>query len=444
MTRPITRSQWGRRAFVRSAGVALALPLLESLRPRRTALAASGDVPLRLLVIYTPNGMHMADWTPAGAGTDFALSPILTPLEPVRQEVLVLSGIDNKPAETEGFGQHAPATAPFLTCTNVAKSEDVNNAISMDQVAANAFGDATRFASLQLGTHGGSNAGGCDGGYSCAYTRNISWANATTPMPKLIDPRAVFDLMFAGYDPEATAAELARRRVYKKSVIDSVLADTTSLQGKLGTSDREKLEQYLTGVREIEMRIDAEGTEEVCPATEMPGSDLAFPAQVRSMLDLMAIAAQCDLTRVVTFMMGNSISGQTFPFAGVDGAHHQISHHQNNQTNLAQLTKIDRWEVEQFVYLVDKLAQIDDGDGTSVLDNTIVYFANEVSDGNTHTNRDLPILLAGRGGGSINPGRHVRYEGDALSNLYIAMLQGLGVDIDEFGDDGTGPISGLT
>lgn len=444
MTRPITRSQWGRRAFVRSAGVALALPLLESLRPRGTAAAASGDVPRRLLVIYTPNGMNMAAWTPAAGGTDFALSPILTPLEPVRQEVLVLSGIDNKPAETEGFGQHAPATASFLTCTNVAKSEDVNNAISMDQVAANAFGDATRFASLQLGTHGGSNAGGCDGGYSCAYTRNISWANATTPMPKLIDPRAVFDLMFAGYDPEATAAELARRRIYRKSVIDSVLADTTSLQGKLGTSDREKLEQYLTGVRELEMRIDAEGTEEVCPATEMPGSDLAFPAQVRAMLDLMAIAAQCDLTRVVTFMMGNSISGQTFPFAGVDGAHHQISHHQNNATNLAQLTKIDRWEVEQFVYLVDKLAQIDDGDGTSVLDNTIVYFANEVSDGNTHTNRDLPILLAGRGGGSINPGRHVRYDGDALSDLYIAMLQGLGVDIQEFGDDGTGPISGLT
>jgi hypothetical protein len=440
----MTRRHWNRRAFLRTGGVALALPLLESMRPRRSAVAATGDVPLRLLVIYTPNGMHMADWTPAAAGTDFALPPILTPLEPVRQDILVLSGIDNPPAETEGFGQHAPATASFLTCTNVAKSEDVANGISMDQVAANAIGDATRFASLQLGTDGGSNAGGCDGGYSCAYTRNISWANATTPMPKLIDPRAVFDLMFAGYDPEATAAELARRRVSQQSVIDAVLADTMSLQAKLGASDREKLDQYLTGVRELEMRLDSEGTEEVCPAIDVPPSDPNFPTKVRLMLDLMAIAVQCDLTRVVTFMMGNSISGQTFPFAGVDGAHHQISHHQGIQSNLAQLTKIDRWEVEQLVYLVEKLGQIDDGDGTSVLDNSIVYFSNEVSDGNTHTNRDLPILLAGRGGGCIAPGRHVRYDGESLSNLYIAMLQGLGVDIDQFGDDGTGPITGLT
>lgn len=440
MTKP---SHWGRRAFLRTAGVSLALPLLDGLRPRREARAAGDVAPRRLLVIYTPNGMNMAQWIPGAAGPDFALPPILTPIEPVRSEVLVLSGIDNRPAETEGFGQHAPATASFLTCTNVAKSEDVNNAISMDQVAANALGDDTRFASLQLGTNGGSNAGGCDGGYSCAYTRNISWANATTPMPKLIEPKAVFDLMFAGYDPEATAAELARRHAYQKSVIDSVLTDATSLQAKLGKSDREKLQQYLDGVRELEMRLDEEGVEDVCPAIDAPVNDPDFPTKVRSMLDLMAVAVQCDLTRVITFMMGNSISGQTFPFAGVDGAHHQISHHQNNATNLSKLTKIDRWEVEQFVYLVQKLAALEDVDGTTVLDNSIVYFSNEVADGNTHTNRNLPILLAGRGGGWLNPGRHVKYDGAKLSNLYIAMLQGLGVDIDTFGDDGTGPIGNL-
>lgn len=437
----MARARFTRRFLLQGSGVALSLPFLASLQPRRVG-AAPGEAPRRLLVIYTPNGMNMADWTPAATGPDYALTPILEPLQPIRDEVLVLSGIDNPPAETDGFGQHAPATASFLTCTNVQKSEDVDNGISMDQVAANAIGNETRFGSLQLGTHGGSNAGGCDGGYSCAYTRNISWANATTPMPKLIDPRAVFDLMFAGFDPDATAAELARRHAYDKSVLDAIHQDAVALKGKLGVSDREKLDQYMTGVRELEMRIAAED-DSVCPAGERPAADSDFPTKVRLMLDLMALAVQCDLTRVITFMMGNSISGQSFSFIGVDGAHHPISHHQNNPTNLAKLTQIDRWEVEQFVYLVNKLAALDDADGMSVLDNSIIYFSNEVADGNTHTNVDLPILLAGRGGGTIAPGRHVRYQQESLSNLYIAMLQNLGVAVDTFGDDGTGAIDGL-
>jgi len=437
MTKPRNPS---RRSFLRSAGVTLALPFLGSLRPRR-AMAQAVAPPSRLLVIYTPNGMNMADWTPATTGKDYVLTPILKPLSTIKEDVLVLTGIDNRPAETDDFGQHAPATAAFLTCHNVAKSQKIKNAISMDQVAANAIGGATRFASLQLGTHGGSNAGGCDGGYSCAYTRNISWANATTPMPKMIRPRAVFDLMFAGTDPNATVAERERRRVYDRSVLDAVLADASSLESKLGTSDRQKLDQYMTGVRELEMRLDEPAA--TCSIIERPGDDPNFPTKVRLMLDLMALAVECDLTRVVTFMMGNSISGQSFPFAGVPEAHHAVSHHRRQAANLAKLTKIDRWEVKQFVYLVEKLKLIQDDETSTALDNSLVYFSSEIADGNTHTNRNLPILLAGRAG-SVRPGRHVRYSGAPLANLYISMLKHIGVSVSSFGDNGTGYIGKLT
>ena len=200
----------------------------------------------------------------------------------------------------------------------------------------------------------------------------------------------------------------------------------------------------MTGIRELEKRIESEEGAALCPAPERPPKDMGFPLAVKLMLDLMAVAIQCDLTRVITFMMGNSISGQSFPFVGIDGAHHQLSHHQNNASKLAQLTVIDRWEVEQFVYLVDKLRQLDDGDGESVLDNSLVYFSNEVSDGNKHGNFNLPILLAGRGGGPVRPGRHVSYGQASLANLYISMMHYAGVDVDTFGDDGTKMIGKLT
>lgn len=435
------RHHWNRRAFLGGAGVALALPLLSSLRPRRL-LAQPAELRKRLLVIYTPNGMNMADWTPSATGADYALTPILQPLAAIKSKVLVLSGIDNPPAVTDGFGQHAPATAAFLTCRNVAKSQEIKNGVSMDQVAAGTLGAATRFASLQLGTDGGSNAGGCDGGYSCAYTRNISWAGPTTPMPKMIRPRAVFDLLFAGFDPDATAAERARRLVYDKSVLDSVLADADRLRGKLGASDQSKLDQYMHGVRELELRLGSVSPE--CVAADRPPTDTDFPTRVRLMLDLMALAVQCDLTRVVTFMMGNSISGQSFPFIGVSEAHHALSHHQRDPSKLAKLTVIDRWEVQQFTYLVQKLDQMDDGDGATVLDNSLVYFSSEVADGNSHENYNLPILLAGRAGSNIRAGRHVHYGEASLSNLYISMLYHLGVGVDRFGDDGTGFIGKLT
>ncbi len=433
-------SGWTRRAFLGGAGVSLALPLLSSLRPRRLR-AQPAVARTRLLVMYTPNGMNMADWRPSATGEDYPLSPILAPLEPIKSKVLVLSGIDNRPAITDSFGQHAPATAAFLTCRSVAKSQEIANGISMDQVAAATLGAETRFPSLQLGTDGGSSSGGCDGGYSCAYTHNISWAGRGRPMPKMTGPRAVFDLMFAGHDPDATAAELERRLIYDRSVIDAVLADVSRLDGRLGASDRAKLDQYLTGVRELEVRLG--NTSPACVAVERPPEGPDFPTRVRLMLDLMALAVQCDLTRVVTFMMGNSISGQSFPWLDVPDAHHALSHHQKDPAKLAKLTKIDRWEVEQMVYLAQKLDAMDDGDGATVLDNSLLYFASEVADGNSHQKVDLPILLAGRAGSPIRSGRHIDYGGARLGDLFISMLYHLGVSVDAFGDDGTGFIGRL-
>jgi hypothetical protein len=257
----------------------------------------------------------------------------------------------------------------------------------------------------------------------------------------MVIPRSVFDLMFAGYDPDATAEERARRLTYDTSVIDAVLADAQRLDGKLGASDRAKLDQYLTGVRELELRLGS--TEPACVASQRPPTGLDFPTRVRLMLDLMALAIQCDLTRVVTFMMGNSISGQSFPWIGVPDAHHAISHHQKDPAKLAKLTKIDRWEVEQMVYLAQKLDALDDGEGATVLDNSLLYFASEVSDGNGHLKTNIPILLAGRAGSSIRPGRHIRYGGARLGDLYISMLSHLGITADTFGDDGTGFIGKL-
>ena len=433
-------TRMNRRAFLGGAGVALALPLLSSLRPRRLA-AQPATVRKRLLVIYTPNGMNMADWVPSATGEGYPLSPILQPLAPIKSKVLVLSGIDNRPAITDTFGQHAPATAAFLTCRSVAKSQTVANGISMDQVAAAGLGAETRFASLQLGTDGGSSAGGCDGGYSCAYTRNISWAGRGRPMPKMTSPRSVFDLLFAGYDPDATAEERARRLVYDRSVIDAVLADARRLDGRLGASDRAKLDQYLTGVRELELRLG--GTQPACVAAERPPEGPDFRDRVRLMLDLMALAIQCDLTRVITFMMGNSISGHSFPWLDIPDAHHSLSHHQKDPAKLAKLTTIGRWEVEQMVYLAQKLDALDDGDGATVLDNSLLYFASEVADGNSHQKTNLPILLAGRAGSEIRPGRHVHYDGARLGDLFISMLYHLGTPVDRFGDDGTGFIGRL-
>jgi hypothetical protein len=437
-------STFSRRQFLGGAGAAIALPFLESLLPRR-ARAQAVTAPRRLFVFYVPCGIVMDQWTPAVEGTGWAPSPILTPLAPYRDRTLVLTGLANKPARPDGAGDHAAGTGSFLSCVHVKKTEaeNISNGRTLDQVAAAALGEGLRFPSLELGIDGGSAAGGCDSGYSCAYARNIAWADATTPLPKTTNPRVVFDRLFAGFDPDATAAEMARRRRYRASILDLSRRQASDLKAKLGRTDQAKLDQYLTAIREVESRLDSAAA--LCVPGAPPADGLDYPAQVRAMLDLSALAFQCDQTRVITFMIGNAGSGRAHPHLGITEAHHELSHHMGVEATLAKLTQIDTWEIEQLAYLAGRLDGITDVDGKPLLDNSRLYFSSEIEDGNTHSHLNMPIAIVGGSGGALDSGRHVRFTGDPpVANLYLSFLTALGVTAPAtFGDDGTGPLPGV-
>jgi hypothetical protein len=356
----------------------------------------------------------------------------------------VLSGVDNTPGRSEGGGDHAAGTGSFLTCTHVRKTAgaDILNGISIDQVLAPVLSQGALLPSLELGTDGGASVGDCDTGYSCAYARSIAWSGPTTPLPKQTSPAAVFDRLFAGYDPDATAAEIAKRQRYRTSVLDASLDDADTLRGKLGRTDLAKLDEYMTSVRELEMRIS--GPANVCQPGERPGAGLDFAQRSQAMIDLIAIAIECDLTRVVTFMLGNAGSNATHPQVGVTESHHELSHHMMNATNLEKLTTIATWEIGQLAYLLTKLRAIDDGDGATALDNSIVFCSSEIEDGDAHRHTNLPVVVAGTAGGTILTGQHRRYTGGPpLANLFIAIANGLGVPLTSFGDNGTAPLSGI-
>ncbi|WP_375755904.1 DUF1552 domain-containing protein [Corallococcus exercitus] len=432
-----------RRTLLRGMGALMALPLLDVMRPR-TARAATA-APRRFVAFYTPCGIHMPKWTPGGVGAEWSLTPTLASLAPVKGDVLVLSGVDNLPGRPDGDGHHAAATAAFLSCVKARKTEGTNirTGISMDQVLANAVGKHTRYPSLELGIDQGRGIGNCDSGYACPYANNIAWAGPSTPVPKETKPRAAFERLFADFDPGVTQEELAKRKAYGLSIIDSVRDDAKALQGKLGTTDRRKLDEYFTGVRELELRVNAmDGAGPTCGTAVAPADTEDVREKTKAMLDLIVLAFQCDLTRTCTFMLGNARSQRVYSFLGLSGEHHAYSHHQKAQANYDALVKIDKWEVEQFSYLLQRMKGVQEEGGT-LLDHSAVYFSSEIADGNMHEHKNLPILLAGRAGGAIAPGRHLRYEGQPLANLYISLLNMFGVPATTFGDDGTGPLPGL-
>jgi hypothetical protein len=418
----------------------------------RAARAQAVSSPVRLAYIYLPNGLDMATFRPTTAGTDYTLPPMLESLADLKSDFCVVTGLENAPAKPDGPGDHAAGTSSFITCAHANKSEtDIKLGISADQVAAQSFGVQTRLPSLQLGIDGGGGTGNCDSGYSCAYTRNISWSDAVTPLPKIVDPRQAFEQLFQGYDPGASAAEAAKRRAYEKSVIDFVLADVDGLKPKLGSSDQKKLDQYLTGVRELEKRLVGMGPDVTCSPGTPPASDddLDYPAHLKAMLDLMALAFTCDATRVVTLMLGNAVSGRTHPFLGINGGHHDISHHMNDANLIAQLAKIGAWEMEQLGYFFRKLKELPDGvDGKTLLHNSAIFCSSDISDGNRHNHDDMPIVLAGHGGGALKTGQHLLYatpKGSPkpkVANLLVSMLEAAGVSGAQVGDS-SGPLTEL-
>ncbi len=432
MSRDLTR-----RRVLAGAGVALGLPFLHSALPR-TSWGQEYAAPTRLIVFYVPNGMQMFCFTPERLGPGYDLKDCLAPLAPVQEHVSVFTGLANNVANDPVPGDHARGTGSFLTCVPIKHTagNDVYNGVSMDQVAAKALGDRTLFPSLQVGIQAGGNTGDCTAGYSCAYTRNISWANATTPLPNITDPQVLFDRMF-GVDRELDPARAARRKVLQGSILDEVRGEAVTLSARLGRDDKQKLEQYLTAVREVEMRVGALGAGS-CATDDVPLGDLAYPAHVDVMIDLMVRALECDVTRIISFMIGPAASNQTYDFIGVPGAHHQISHHQGDRNNIDKLVQIAGWEVGRFAHLVSRLAEVPDGPGT-LLDHTLAYFSSEIEDGDTHAHHNLPVLLAGSAGGQHTTGVHREYGPKSgrdrqIADLYLWMLQAMGVETERFGN----------
>jgi len=418
----------------------------------RSARAQAQVAPVRLVYIFLPNGLDMGTFRPAVSGPTYELPPMLAGLTPLKPHFSVVTGLENLNANPDGPGDHAAGVSGFLTCAKANKSEtDIRLGVSADQLAAQKFGKLTRLPSMELGIDGGGGTGNCDSGYSCAYARNIAWADGSTPLPKIVEPQQAFDQLFQGYDPNASEAEAKKRMAYEKSVLDSVIADVSDLKPKLGTTDAHKLDQYLTSVRELEKRLLDMGSGVVCtPGQPPPNKDnLDYQGHARAMLDLIALSFACDATRIATLMFGNAVSARTHPFLGINAGHHDISHHGQDPALVAQLAKIGAWEMDQLAYLLTKLNGLTDSvDGKTVLYNSAVFCSSDISDGDRHNHDDMPIVLGGHAGGAFTPGQHIAYprgQGatrEKVSNLLVSMLEAAGVAGAQLGDS-TGPLTDL-
>jgi len=427
-----------RRTVLRGAGIALALPWLEAMAPLG-ALAReepSSSPPLRLAFLYVPNGVDGTNWTPQGEGAEFALSPILAPLEPHRGEILVLSGLahDKARANGDGPGDHARSAAAFLTGCQPRKTAgaDIRAGVSVDQVAAQHRGNETSVPSLELGCEPARQSGSCDSGYSCAYSSSIAWSTPHTPLGKETSPRQAFERLFR-FEGEGSAEARARRRLERRSVLDYVSEEARRLRARLGGTDQLKLDEYLAAVRQLERRIErAERTAE--RGERPPETPADLREHVRLLLDVSVLAFRSDLTRILTFMLANEGSNRSYPFLGVKGGHHQLSHHGGDEQKIRQIRAINRFHVSQLSYLLHELRQATEGEET-LLDRSMIVYGSGIREGNRHDHHDLPIVLAGRGGGSLSPGRHVRYPKDTPAcNLFLSLLDAVGVTLPRFGD----------
>ena len=443
-----------RRTFLKGLGTAVALPVLEAMAPSlafasQAAAATPGQgLPKRTLFVYIPNGANMADWTPKAVGTEYEMPFILEPLKPHRNDLQVISGLahDKAMPNGDGAGDHARASATFLTGCQAKKTAavDIKVGVSVDQIAADKLGKFTRLPSLELSCDRGRQSGSCDSGYSCAYQFNLSWKTESTPMPPEIDPRLVFERLFAHGSRGDVSESRLRRERYQKSILDFVLEDARRLKSHLGTTDRRKLDEYLTAIRELEERIArAEKFAAANPDFTKPaGIPKDYGEHIRVMYDLLALAFQTDTTRISTFILAHDGSNRSYPFIGVSEGHHDLSHHGNDETKKQKIAKINRFHMEQFGYFLGKLKSMKEGEGT-LLDNCMIVYGGGIGDGNRHNHNDLPVLLAGRGGGALTPGRHLKFDRDVpMTNLYLSILDRLGVPAERIGDS-TGKLDNI-
>jgi Protein of unknown function (DUF1552) len=454
------RESQSRRRFLRDAGVSLALPAFASLLPKGVLAAAPGTAsaaaitstgaPLRMAFVYVPNGVHQGHWWPKVEGKDFDLNRTLQPLAKVKDQIQVLGGLDqlNANGGMDGPGDHARATGTFLTGVRVKKTAgaDIHAGVSIDQVAAQRIGHLTRFPSLELTCDGVRKSGNCDSGYSCAYQFNLAWSSPTMPLPPEPNPRLVFERLFGSGTRGERRKNLELRREQQQSILDFVLDDTVALERQLGRRDKEKLDEYLTSVREIEQRIQrSEQFKDVPnPAVDSPaGIPSSFQEHIQLMFDMMILAFQTDSTRIATFLLAGEGSNRNFPEIGINEGHHNLSHHQNKAATLAKVAEIDLWYMRQFARFLEKLAGTTDIDGKSLLSNSMIVYGSGNGDGNRHNHNNLPLILAGGGGGKLATGRYVKFKSTPMSNLCLTMLDNMGVDQVQRLGDSTGRIAGI-
>jgi hypothetical protein len=431
----LTGKHLDRRMLLRGAGAAIAMPFLDAMRP---ALAAStkAEKANRVGVVYVPNGIWMKDWLPEKTGTDFAFTRILKPLEKFREDIVVVSGLSNHAAVKAKGGGHAKASGSFLSCAQpkYTAGADVRAGVTFDQIAAQQFAADTRVPSLQLGCEDSRMIGNCDTGSSCAYTNSLSWKNPETPLAVEVNPRSVFERLFGTVDPSLDPATRARRALYKKSILDMTRESTKSLVGALGAQDKRKMDEYLTSIREVETRISKAESDPEIPLGEKPsGIPFAYVEYVKLMFDLQVVAFQSDISRVSTMMLGREGSVRTYPEIGVPDPHHPLTHHRGHPDFIEKIIKINCLHVELFAYFVERLKATQDGDGT-LLDHSTILYGGALSDGNQHSNHNLPLLVAGHAGGQKG-GRHVAAKPETpAANLFVNMLNRVGVGVEKFGD----------
>ena len=443
-----TRRHLPRRTFLKGMGAAIALPVLDAMTPAFAA-ARFRQSPHRLAFTYVPNGVTMAEWTPAGTGAAFEFTRILKPIERFREHTLVLSGLAHRNGNAlgDGPGDHARAAASYLTGVHPRKTAgaDIQNGISVDQIAAQEIGHHTRFASIELGCDDSRTVGNCDSGYSCAYTNSLAWRGPSTPMPPETNPRLVFERLFGDIDTSLPPEARARRLQYRRSILDVVSERTSRLAAELGPADRRKLDEYLSSIREIERRIEMAEKDMtgLTPTIDKPtGIPVKYADYVNLMFDLQLLAFQTDQTRIITMMMGREGSMRTYPEIGVPDPHHPLTHHRGNEEWIERVTKVNALHMELFAGFIDKLKNTPDGDG-SLLDHSTIVYGSGLSDGNRHTHYDLPVVLVGRGAG-FRLGSHIAYPKDTpMTNLYLTLLDRVGVREDQIGDS-TGQIEHLT
>ena len=443
----VQRKALARRTILRGLGTAVALPFLDSMAPAFAASQVPGKAPVRMAFVYVPNGIDMRNWTPEAEGKLGELPRILKPMEPLKNDMLLLGNLTHNTGRAllDGAGDHGRCCGSYLTGIQVKKSlTDIKAGVSCDQLVANQIGGQTRFPSLELGLEDARQSGDCDSGYSCAYTNNLAWRSETQPLPPVLDPRSLFERLFGdgvALSPEARA----RQAKFRRSILDFVTEDTRGLEATLGPTDKRKLDEYLTSIRSVETQLEKaeKDNKQIDPHMEKPyGVPADFAEHFKLMSDMVTIAFQADLTRVLTFLVTHEGTSRAYREIGISDGHHPLTHHRNQPDLMEKVAQINSYHMVQFAAWMQRMKATKEGDG-SLLDNCMIVYGAGLSDGNRHLHEDLPTMIVGRGGNFIKPGRRVVYRRETpMCNLFLTMMDRMGTRMEHFGD-ATGKLEGV-